>query len=526
MHAVSQSLDGVMYPGTFAQSAPERAAVIMGSTGEVITYRQLDEGSNRFAHFLRQIPFGPDDVVAILMDNNPRYHEVAWGVRRAGHYFTPVNSHLTADEVAYIVNDSGASVIVANAGLADVAARLTPEVAPQLSRRLFIGGELAGWESFDLATGHLPVTPVLDEREGEIIQYSSGTTGKPKGIRRALTGTPTNLEQDPVVAFLRAIQFGEGDRYLSPAPLYHSAPIYWTMGVHRLGGTVVVMEKFDPEQALAHIEGYGITHTQMVPTMFVRMLKMDESVRRKYDLSSLRHVIHAAAPCPVDVKRAMIDWWGPLISEFYSSSEGAGASFITAAEWLEHPGSVGKAMLTPIHILGDDGAELGPNQIGTIWADAPQRFEYVNDAEQTAQQRNEMGWSTVGDVGYLDDDGYLYLTDRKAFMIISGGVNIYPQEVEDVLIGHPAVYDVAVFGVPHAEFGEEVKAVVQPAVTADAGPELEAELIAFCKSKLASYKCPRSIDFDKALPRSDSGKLYKRRLRDRYWAVQPGTAGS
>jgi long-chain acyl-CoA synthetase len=508
-----------MYPATFAASAPDRPAVVMGASGTVVTYRELDERSNRFAHYLRHLDLRPDDVVAVLMDNNPRYHEVAWGVRRIGRYFTPVNTHLTPDEVAYIVNDSRATVLIASEGLREVAAGLTSAVVPNVRHRLFIGPELPGWADFDDAVGGQPRTPVPGESEGDIIQYSSGTTGKPKGIRRPLTGAPINLEQDPVVPFLRAIGMTEAATYLSPAPLYHAAPIHWTMGVHRLGGTVVVMEKFDAESALALIERHRITHTQMVPTMFVRMLKLDDAARARYDLSSLTQVVHAAAPCPIDVKRRMIDWWGPIISEFYSSSEGAGATFVTAAEWLQHPGTVGRPMLGALHVLDDEGTELPAGEIGTIWADVPVRFDYLNDADKTGDHYNEHGWTTVGDVGYLDQDGYLYLTDRKAYMIISGGVNIYPQEVEDVLIGHPRVYDVAVFGVPNPEFGEEVKAVVQPDVMAGVGPELSAELIAYCRERLAAYKCPRSIDFEANLPRSDNGKLYKRRLRDRYWST-------
>jgi fatty-acyl-CoA synthase len=389
---------------------------------------------------------------------------------------------------------------------------------------LFIGPALSGWTDFDDVVGGQPRTRVAGESEGDVIQYSSGTTGRPKGIRRPLSGAPINAEQDPVVPFMRAIGMTEGSTYLSPAPLYHAAPIHWTMGVHRLGGTVVVMEKFDAQAALALIEEHRVTHTQMVPTMFVRMLKLDEAVRTKYDLSSLQQVIHAAAPCPVDVKRRMIDWWGPIISEFYSSSEGAGATFVTAAEWLAHPGTVGRPIVGTLHVLDDDGHELPSGEVGTIWAEVPTRFDYLNDADKTRDHYNEHGWTTVGDVGYLDEDGYLYLTDRKAYMIISGGVNIYPQEVEDVLIGHPRVYDVAVFGVPHADFGEEVKAVVQPDTMAGAGPELEAELIAYCRERLAGYKCPRSIDFEAALPRSDNGKLYKRRLKERYWSAAAGAA--
>jgi fatty-acyl-CoA synthase len=290
------------------------------------------------------------------------------------------------------------------------------------------------------------------------------------------------------------------------------------MAVQRLGGTAVVMEKFDPQMALALIENYRVTHSNMVPTMFVRMLKLAPDVRRSHDHSSLVQVIHGAAPCPVDVKRAMIDWWGPVISEFYGSTEGSGATFVTSKDWLEHPGTVGKAIFGSIHILDDSGKPLPASEIGTIWAETPLPFEYLNDAEKTRQQQSAQGWTTVGDIGYLDDDGYLYLTDRKAYVIISGGVNIYPQEAEDVLISHPKVYDVAVFGVPNPDFGEEVKAVVQPVSIDDAGSDLAEELIAYCKSRLASYKCPRSVDFEAELPRSDAGKLYKRRLKDRYWA--------
>jgi long-chain acyl-CoA synthetase len=507
-----------MYPGTFADSAPERAAIIMGDRGEVVTYQQLHQRSNQFSRYLRSIGLAEDEVVAIFMTNNPHFHEVAWGTRQMGRYFTPVNTHLTLDEVAYIINDSGTTVIVANPGTADVARQLTPEVIPNVQHRLFLGGDLPGWTNYDQVVRSQDTAALGDETEGEILQYSSGTTGKPKGIRRKLSKVPMTTEVDATVTFLRAIGFGEGDTYLSPAPLYHSAPIYWTMAVHRLGGTAVVMEKFDPEAALALIEKYNITHSNMVPTMFVRMLKLDEGVRLPYDHSSLRQVIHAAAPCPVDVKRAMIEWWGPIISEFYSSSEGSGATFVTSEDWLKHPGTVGRAMLGVIHILDDSGEPVPAGEIGTIWAETPQPFEYLNDQEKTQQQQNRQGWTTVGDVGYLDDDGFLYLTDRKSYMIISGGVNIYPQEAEDALIGHPKVYDVAVFGVPNPDFGEEVKAVVQPVSMADAGPELAAELIEYCKSRLASYKCPRTIDFEAELPRSDAGKLYKRRLKERYWA--------
>jgi len=305
--------------------------------------------------------------------------------------------------------------------------------------------------------------------------------------------------------------------YLSPAPLYHSAPLRFNMAVQRLGGTSIIMEHFDPEEFLALVERYQVTCTQVVPTMFIRMLKLPEEVRTNYDVTSLTSVVHAAAPCPVDVKRQMIEWWGPIIHEYYAGTEGNGFVYTGSAEWLTHPGTVGRAVLGTIHIVGDDGEDLPTGEPGTIYFEGGAEFEYHNDADKTASSRNERGWSTLGDVGYLDAERYLYLTDRKAFMIISGGVNIYPQEAENVLIGHPKVVDVAVFGVPNKDFGEEVKAVVQPTGMDEAGPELERELIGYCRERLADVKCPRTIDFRAELPRHPTGKLYKRLLKDEYW---------
>ena len=505
-----------MYPGTFALSAPQRPAVIMGG-GEEVTYRQLDERSTQFARFLLAAGLQHGDVIAVFMENNARYHEVCWGARRIGLYFVTVSSHLTADEVAYILADSGARVLVSSAAVGAVAGQLTPEQTPSVQHRLMIGEPLPGWQSYDDVVGTYPAERLADEVEGDLLQYSSGTTGRPKGIKRPLSLAPMSAAADGAVPFLQAIGFGEGDVYLSPAPLYHTAPIFWSSAVHRLGGTVVVMEKFDAARALELIAQYRVTHSLFVPTMFVRMLKLDERVRREADVSSLRTVIHAAAPCPVEIKRQMIEWWGPLISEFYSSSEGAGATFITAEDWLQHPGSVGRPMLGTPHILDDEGREVPPLTTGQIWFDGGPEFEYHNDPVKTAEAVNERGWASVGDVGYLDEDGYLFLTDRKAFMIISGGVNIYPQEAENALVTHPHVLDVAVFGIPDPDFGEQVKAVVQPVDWDLAGPSLEQELLAYCRTKLAAYKCPKSIDFEPELPRSDTGKLFKNGLKARYW---------
>jgi len=508
-----------MYPRTWVDS--DRPAVIMGSTGQTVSYRELDERSNRLVHLLRERGLGKGDVVAVLLENNAHLHEVTWAARRSGMYFTPINRHLTGAEVEYIVTNCGAKAIVASSAVAEAAGALTPEVAPELQVRLMMGGTIPGWESYEDATAGQSGEPVEDEQEGDLLQYSSGTTGRPKGIKRPLSGRPINLEGDLTVLFLRAIGFPEGGTYLNPAPLYHTAPILWTMGVHRLGGTVVIMEKFDPEQALALIERHGVTHAQFVPSMFVRMLKQPDQVREKYDVSSLKTVVHAAAPCPVEVKERMIDWWGPLISEYYGATEGMGATFITAPEWLTHKGSVGKPLQGIPHVLDESGTELPAGEPGQLFFEGGVPFEYLNDPAKTAQVRNDKGWVGVGDVGYLDADGYLYLTDRVSNMIISGGVNIYPQETEDLLLTHPKVLDAAVIGVPDDELGEVVKAVVQPVDWSDGGPQLEAELIAFCQSRLAKYKCPRSVDFEQQLPRLETGKLYKRLLRDRYRSAAP-----
>ena len=508
-----------MYPGTFARTTPDHPAVIMGSSGEVVTYRELDERSNAFAHYLRDAGLQPGDVVAVLMDNNSRYHEVCWAIRRIGLYWAPINSHLTADEVAYILNDCGAKVLVASSGIAASPADLGPSAAPAVQARLYVGGPAPeGWQSYDEALKGLPVTAVDDEVEGDMLQYSSGTTGRPKGIKRPQRLLPISLESDLTVPFIRSIAFPEDGSgvYLSPAPLYHTAPNMWSMAVHRLGGTAVVMEKFDPALALELIARHKVTHSLFVPTMFVRMLKLPEEQRLSYDVSSLVQVIHAAAPCPVDIKRRMIEWWGPIVAEFYSSSEAAGATFINAEDWLAHPGSVGRPMLGTPYVLDESGNELPAGEIGQIWFDSPIPLSYHNDPEKTAQAQDAKGRKTVGDVGYVDADGYMYLTDRKSFMIISGGVNIYPQEAENLLVEHPKVMDAAVFGIPHPEYGEEVKAVVQPRDWSQAGPDLERELLEHLRSSLASYKCPRSVDFERELPRSDTGKLFKKQLQDKY----------
>jgi long-chain acyl-CoA synthetase len=510
-----------MHPGLIAEQAADRPAIIMGTSGDIVTFGELNERSNQLAHLLRQRGLGRGDVVAILMENHVRYLEVAWAAQRSGLYYTTINRHLTVDEASYIVNNSGAAAVVTTYGQHELAARLSSDAVPRAAVRLMIGGVIDGWESYEDALLAHNSSPIPDECEGDFMLYSSGTTGRPKGIKRPLRYRPLGDPGASALPMLTALGMREGDVYLCPAPLYHSAPLVWSTGSHRLGATVVVMEGFDPQRALELIDEYGVTHSQWVPTMFVRMLKLPGSVRESFDLGSHRAAVHAAAPCPIEIKQQMIDWWGPILWEFYSATEGMGVTLIDSNEWLDHPGSVGRAIQGEPHIVGEDGEELGPLGVGVIWFGGAAEFVYHEDEAKTAESYNDKGWATVNDMGYLDDDGYLYLTDRKTFMIISGGVNIYPQEIENVLTVHPKVLDVAVLGVPNPDMGEEVKAVVQPIDWADAGPELEDELMKYCRDKLAHYKCPRSIDFDPALPRLDNGKLYKRMLRERYWQPMP-----
>jgi long-chain acyl-CoA synthetase len=379
------------------------------------------------------------------------------------------------------------------------------------------GGTLDGYESYEKFISKYPISPITDECEGQDMLYSSGTTGRPKGIVPPNLGSPIGYVEPSSVGFFNLFGFDVNTVYISPAPLYHAAPLRFCMMVLRTGGTVVVMERFDAETSLALIEKHKATHSQWVPTMFIRMLKLPEEERKKFDISSLKVSIHAAAPIPIPVKEEMIKWWGPILFEYYGATEGNGITMITSEDWLAHKGSVGRAVVGEIHILDEDENELPMGEPGIVYFGDGNPFEYHNDPEKLAETTSSHGWTTIGDIGYVDEDGYLYLTDRKANMIISGGVNIYPQEAENVLVGHPKVLDVAVIGVPNEEFGEEVKAVVQPKDMADAGPDLEMELIGFCRQHLSKIKCPASVDFEEKLPRTPTGKLFKRRLRDRYW---------
>jgi long-chain acyl-CoA synthetase len=506
-----------MFAGKYATERADQAAFIMASTGESVSYAEYDARTNQLAHLLRSHGLNRLDHYAVFMENNDRYLECCGAGERAGLYYTCINSYLTADELAYIVNNSDSQVIITSAAKRDIVRDALPQ-CPQISLCLIVDD--AGDETFvDYceAIAKFPTTPLADECLGTSMLYSSGTTGRPKGIIRPLPEAPPS-QGLPLFEFLNDVwQCREGMIYLSPAPLYHSAPQGSVNLAIRNGGTVIIMERFDPEQYLQLVERYRVTHSQLVPTMFSRMLKLPEEVRTQADVSSLEIAIHAAAPCPVQVKEQMIAWWGPIIYEYYGATEGLGFTACNSEEWLAHKGSVGKVLLGELHILDDDGQPAAKGKPGEIWFKTATPFEYYHDPEKTNEATSADGsMSTVGDVGYVED-GYLYLTDRATFMIISGGVNIYPQECENLLITHPKVADAAVFGVPNIDLGEEVKAVVEtmPGVAADA--ELVDELMAFCAANLARQKCPRSIDFEAQLPRLPTGKLYKKELRDRYW---------
>jgi long-chain acyl-CoA synthetase len=509
-----------VYPGTWAAKTPDKPALVMAETGRQLTYAELDERSIRLSRHLHAAGLRRGDVVALIADNTPEAYEVYWAVLRSGLYVTAVNHHLSASEAAYIVNDCGARALVVSAAKADLVQAMDGEVAVPV--RLAYGGHVPGYASYEDALAVSPTQPLPEQPHGDDFLYSSGTTGRPKGVKVSLPDIAVDEPGYRYVDIFGALySIGPESVYLSPAPVYHAAPLRFGGVVHALGGTLVMMRRFDAENALRAIERYRVTHTQMVPTMFVRMLKLPEHTRGRYDLSSLEVVIHAAAPCPVEVKQAMIDWLGPIVHEYYASTEANGATCIDSQAWLTHPGSVGPALLGTLRICGPDGTELGPGEVGTVYFEREETpFAYHNAPEQTAQTQHPRHptWTTVGDLGYVDEDGYLYLTDRKAFMIISGGVNIYPQEVEDLFSLHPKVTDIAVIGVPDEEMGERVVAVVQPAHDASPGPDLARELVAYARERIAHYKVPAQVHFADQLPRTPTGKLVKGRLREQYAA--------
>ena len=512
-----------MYPGTYAAEAPDRLAAVMAGTGETLSYGDLERRSAQLAHVLHDAGLRPGDVVALLTENSLRALEVYWAALRSGLYITAVNYRLKPDEVAYIVNDSGAAALIVSAEQAGTATALT-DLTPAVKLRLAFGGAIPGYGSYEETIAAAPGTPLADQPRGATMLYSSGTTGRPKGVRPSLPEAQVDEPGEALVELARlGFGFNTDTVYLSPGPIYHAAPLRFCGAVQALGGTVVMMKRFDAERALEAIQDHRTTHAQFVPTMFVRMLRLPQEARDHYQVHSLRVAIHAAAPCPVEVKQKMIDWWGPILLEYYAGTEGNGMTAIDSGTWLTKPGTVGLPILGTVRICADDGAELPAGQTGVVYFERDEvPFTYHNDPAKTQASQHPVHptWTTLGDIGYLDEDGFLFLTDRKAFTIISGGVNIYPQETENVLALHPAVYDVAVIGIPDPEMGESVAAVVQPVAGAVPGPELEQEIIAFVKSRIAGFKAPRTVRFVDDLPRSEAGKLMKSELKARYAAAR------
>jgi fatty-acyl-CoA synthase len=509
-----------LYPGAQVAAEPHKLAIIQADTGEVRTYSQLNSNSIKLARHLREQGIAVGDNIAYLSDNLPQVFEAYWAGMRSGFYITGVNHHLTADEAAYILNDCGAKALLISASHAELGRQLLGKV-PELTIRLVLDADaVEGFDSYAAVLDTTSDEPLGDEPRGVDMLYSSGTTGRPKGIKAPLTGRQVGDPGDVfTTVFGTMYGFDTDTVYYSCAPTYHAAPLRFGGVVTALGGTLVIARRFDAQTALATIEKYHVTHSQWVPTMFIRMLKLPDDVRQSYDVSSLRVAIHAAAPCPVEVKQKMIDWWGPILYEYYASTEGNGITFVSPEEWLAKPGTVGRAGLGVIHICSDSGEELPVGQTGIVYFERDSLpFRYHNDPEKTAAATHPTRptWTTTGDIGHVDADGYLFLTDRAAFTIISGGVNIYPQEIENALALHPAILDVAVIGVPDEDFGQAVKAVVQLVAGATPSSELREAILGSLQDRLARYKIPRSLDFVQELPRSASGKLVKGVLVDRY----------
>ena len=511
-----------MHPSIHAAATPDRTALIMAGTGQTYSYGELERRSNRVAHLFRDIGLKRGDVIAIFMENSATYFDIVWGAQRSGLYYVAISARLTPSELAYILADCSAAVLIASDSLAETAR----EAVGSLDTRLFLADAPPGTpDSLADACRDLPETPIADESSGSYMLYSSGTTGRPKGIRPPLPAPPLDTPPQMMRAAVEIYGMTPDSVYLSPAPLYHAAPLRWVMTVQALGGTVIVMDKFDAEQTLHLIDRHRVTHGQFVPTHFSRMLALPAEKREQYDLGSLVAVFHAAAPCPRPVKEAMMEWWGPIVYEYYAGSEGNGITIATPQAWLEHKGTVGKAFNCEVKICDDAGEPLPVGAEGTVYFANGPKFEYHNDPEKTLSVTNRYGWTTLGDIGRLDEDGFLFLTDRKSFTIISGGVNIYPQEIENLLQLHPAVEDAAVVGAPHADFGEMVAAVIQPVDPAGAGEQLAIELLDYLRPQLSSVKLPKRIDFMAAIPREPTGKLFKRVIRDAYRGENPAVMG-
>ena len=506
----------------WANKQPDKVAVQLHETGKSLTYQQLDQRANRVAEWLLSLGLAEGSVIALLLENNLGTFELWWGARRAGLYYVPISILLTGREAAYIVRDCGASVLITSASVAGLAQETMDALnADTPAHRLMLDGEANGFGNYDKTMSGFSGAASLPERPiGREFMYSSGTTGFPKGIRRELLPFGRRYELPELEQKLRSMfQLDDSTVFLSVSPLYHATGRF-NIRVLECGGSCVIMRKFEAVSALKAIAQHRVTHGHWVPTMFSRLLALPPDVRARHDVSSQRVALHATAPCPRHVKEAMIYWWGPIINEYYGGSENVGVTYIDAADWLAHKGSVGKPICGEVHIMADDGSdtELAAGEIGLIFFNGGVGFQYHNDSEKTKSVFNQRGWGTYGDMGSIDSDGYLFMTDRRTDLIISGGVNIYPQEAENVLLSHPAVEDVAVIGIPNEDYGQEVKAVVQLKTGHQRSDRLAHELTEFCRGQLSRIKCPRSVDFIDVLPRSENGKLLKRVLRDSYAA--------
>lgn len=506
-----------------AQATPGKVAAHFPDLGSSVTFQALDSRANRVAQWLIALGLQPGDGIAMLMDNRPEFLELAFACRRAGLYYTPLSVHLRPQEVAYMLRDAAAKALVVSPTLAVLAGALLREGAVGDVPRFAVGEGLAGYESFEAALAPFPETADLPPRPvGREFLYSSGTTGLPKGIKRALVSWENREAPEWDMSWKTLYGIGPDTIYLSPAPLYHAAPHSYTRRVITEGGTVVVMAKFEPLRALECIERFRVTHSQWVPTMFVRMLALPEAQRGRFDISSLRCAIHAAAPCPVGVKERMMAWWGPILWEYYAGSEGVGTTVASPRDWLARKGTVGRPVNgVTVHVCAETGEDLPPGEIGRIHFEGGPRFAYHNAPDKTAAAYDARGRATLGDLGWLDEDGWLFLSDRRADLILSGGVNIYPAEIEAVLVRHADVAEVAVVGVPSEDLGEQVHAVIVPRDPAIGTDRLRGDLEALCREHLAGPKRPRSWEFAEGLPRSEAGKLLRRILKERYLGDQP-----
>lgn len=497
---------------------PGKAALIMADGGSTLTYAELDGRSARAARWLVSKGLQPGDCVAILLDNDPRMLELAWAARRAGLYYAPINNHLKPSEAAFILKDCNARLLLASRATLDLARAIKENAAAQQVASVLLDVHEPGFTNYGDELACVDDSAVLPERPlGRDMLYSSGTTGRPKGIRRPLLPYAERDRPDvDLETWRQQFGFNENTVYLSTAPFYHAAPLRYMMRTLVCGGTCVAMGRFEPERALAAIHQYQVTHSQWVPTMLSRLLQLPPETRQRYDVSSMRVAIHAAAPCPPHVKEAMLDWWGEILYEYYGGSEGIGVTVIDAREWRAHKGSVGQAKLGVIHIMDDEGNELPPHQIGMVYFSGAANFEYHNDPEKTRQAYNAQGWATYGDIGHVDEEGYLYLSDRRADLILCGGVNLYPMEIENALLEHPAVADAGVVGVVDADLGEVPLAFVHLHAAHAADAAMARQLVAHCREKLSSLKLPRRVVFEGPLPRLHTGKLLRRELKERF----------